>query len=133
MSKHVITIGSTSSVLDACQIYKDYKIGCLVITDDSKCVGILTERDIIEHTICESRDPGSTRIEEVMSSDIKTAHPLDTLEKAIQIMSEFDIKKLPVVTNDELVGIITVTDISHARPDLSKRFIDSWIKPVWRD
>jgi CBS domain-containing protein len=133
MSKNVITIGRTKSVLDACQIYKEYKIGCLVVTDNDKCIGMLTERDIIERTICKGRDPGSTQIGEIMSSDIKTVHPLDTVENAIQIMSEFDIKKLPVIINDELAGIITVTDISHARPDLSKRFIESWIKPVWRD
>jgi len=133
MSKNVITIGRTGSVSDACQIYKEYKIGCLVVTDNDKCVGILTERDIIERTICKGRDPGSTQIEEIMSHDIKTIHPLDTVEKAIKIMSEFDIKKLPVISNDELAGIITVTDICHARPDLSKRFVESWIKPVWRD
>ena len=68
-----------------------------------------------------------------MSSEIKTVHALDNLEKAIKIMEENNIKKLPVLKDENIIGIITVTDISKARPDLSKRFIDSWVKIRWED
>jgi predicted transcriptional regulator len=68
-----------------------------------------------------------------MSSNLKTVHALDKLEKAIELIEENKIKKLPVVKKDGVIGIITVTDITRARPDLSKRFIDSWVKPRWRD
>ena len=133
MSKPVVTIDENQTVLEACNIYKERKIGCLVITDNEKVVGILTERDIIERTICERRLPEKTKVGEIMSSDIKTVHPLDTLNKAIEMMKKFNVKKLPVVSEGKIVGIITVTDISKARPDLSKRFIESWVRPEWRD
>ena len=133
MKKNVITINANDSIFDACNKYRDFKVGCLVVIDDKSCVGIVTERDLIERTICDGKDPKITKVNEIMSTDIKTVHALDTVEKALDIMKKFNIKKLPVVVNEGIVGIITVTDISRARPDLSKRFMESWVKPVWKD
>lgn len=133
MTKNVITINKDDTVLEACNIYRDKKIGCLIIIEGGSCIGIVTERDLIERTICEHRIPEETKIEEIMSSDVKTVHALDTVEKAIQIMIANNIKKLPVIVSEGIVGIITVTDISKIRPDLSKRFMESWVKPIWRD
>jgi len=133
MTKNVITIDKDESVLTACNIYKDRKIGCLIVTDEGACIGIVTERDLIERTICAKKDPNITKIKDIMSSEIKTIHALDSLEKALKIMKENNIKKLPVIVEDEIVGILTVTDISKARPDLSKRFMESWVKTSWKD
>lgn len=133
MSKNPIKIDLGMTVFDACILYKQHKVGCLIITENDKCVGIVTERDLIERTICEKKDPNATLINEIMSSEIKTVHALDNLEKAIRIMKENNIKKLPVLKDKSIIGIITVTDISKARPDLSKRFIDSWVKTRWQD
>jgi len=133
MTKKVITIDKNQSILEASNMYKDFKIGSLIVTDNGKAIGMVTERDIIERTICARRKPDNTKVEEIMSSDIKTVHALDKLKDAIEIMVKNNIKKLPVVKEQDIVGIVTVTDISRARPDLSKRFIDSWIKPEWKD
>lgn len=133
MTKKVITIEKDQSVFKASVLYKNFKIGSLIITDNGKCVGIITERDIIERTICERKKPEETKVEEIMSSELKTIHALESIEKAIEIMINNNIKKLPVVIEEGIVGIITVTDISKARPDLSKRFIDSWVKASWTD
>jgi len=133
MSKNVITIESDDSVFNACMKYKDEKIGCLVVTKSSFCIGIVTERDLIERTICSRKDPDKTNVSDIMSSDIHTINALDQIEKAIDIMNNFKIKKLPVISNDKIVGILTVTDISKARPEISKRFMESWIKPRWNE
>jgi len=133
MTKKVVTIEHDKTVLDACNLYRDKKIGCLIVIENGNCVGIVTERDIIERTICARRDPEKTRVREIMSTNLKTIHALDSLEKALTVMRDNSIKKLPVIVKEGIVGIITVTDISRARPDLSKRFIESWVKPVWRD
>jgi len=133
MTKKVVTIESNATVFDACIKYRDKKIGCLVVVDKGYCIGIVTERDLIERTICLRKEPEKTLVSEIMSSDIKTIYALDKIEKAIEIMEKYKIKKLPVISNDEIVGIITATDISRARPDISKRFMDSWVKPKWRD
>ena len=133
MTKKVVTIESNATVFDACIKYRDKKIGCLVVVDKGYCIGIVTERDLIERTICLRKEPEKTLVSEIMSSDIKTIYALDKIEKAIEIMEKYKIKKLPVISNNKIVGIITATDISRARPDISKRFMDSWVKPKWRD
>lgn len=133
MTKEVVTIEPNDTAFDACIKYRDKKVGCLVVVDKEICVGIVTERDLIERTICMRKDPEKTRIAEIMSSNIKTIYALEKVEKAMEIMKKHKIKKLPVVLGENIVGIITVTDISNARSELSKRFIESWVKPQWRE
>jgi predicted transcriptional regulator len=68
-----------------------------------------------------------------MSSGVKVVYALDTIETALETMRQYKIKKLPVISSGKVVGIITMTDIAEARPDLSKRFMDSWVKAQWQD
>ena len=131
MSKNVVIINSDDSVYAACLKYKDSKVGCLIVMDKGSCVGIVTERDVIDRSICGQKDPIKTKVKEIMSSELIMIHPLEKYEKALELMKKHSIKKIPVVCEDRLVGIITLSDIAHARSDLSERFINSWVKPVW--
>ena len=131
MKKKVVTIHSHDTVFNACLKYRDEKVGCLVVVENNICVGIVTERDLIERTICIRKNPEKTKVSEIMSKDIKTIYALDKIETAIDVIKKYKIKKLPVISDDRIVGIITVTDISKARPDISKRFMESWVKPSW--
>jgi CBS domain-containing protein len=133
MTKPVITIDADASVFDSCKVYKEKKVGCVVVTKADTCVGIVTERDLIERTICQYRNPETTKVREIMSQDIKVVNALDTVEKALETMKQYRIKKLPVILSEKVVGIVTITDIAKARPDLSKRFMESWMKVQWRD
>ena len=133
MTKKVVTIDSNCTVFNAVEKYFNKKIGCLVVTNKTRCVGIFTERDLIERVIYLRKDPLKTKIGDIMSSDVKTIKPLNTLEDALKVMKKYRIKKLPVISDDNIVGIITITDIAYARPDLTNRFIESWIKPRWID
>lgn len=134
MRKRVFTIHHDRTVLNACNIFKKYKVGCLVVVNsDNSHVGILTERDVIERAICEGLSPEETKVKEIMTRDVKTIHPLLKIDKAIDIMKEFHIKKLLVVLDDSIVGIITITDISYARPERTMEFIDTWVKSRWVD
>ena len=133
MTKNVVTLDRNKTIFDACTLYKEKKIGCLLVTDEERCVGIATERNIIERTICSRVDPYETKIGDIMTTDLVTVHALDKIETAIEYMEFFEIKKLPVLVNDEIVGIITALDIAKARPDLSERFVDTWVKARWKD
>ncbi len=133
MINDIITVKPDDTVFDACIKYRDKKIGCLLVVENNNCIGIVTERDFIERTICMHKNPEKTKISEIMSSNIKKIHSLEKVETAVDVMKKHRIKKLPVVINDKIVGIITATDISRARPDLTKRFIDSWVKTKWKD
>jgi len=134
MTKNVIAINQEKTVLDACNIYQERKVGCLLVTDNQgDCVGIVTERDIIERTICAHHNPEQTQVCNIMTSDIKTVPAKAKLEKAVEIMNEHNIKKLPVLQEGEVVGIITVTDLSRALPQLTKRSMENKIKPIWEE
>ena len=121
MAKNVVTIESDKSVWDACDIYNNHKIGCLVVTKDGHLEGIVTERDIIYRVITNQKDPRNTKIEEIMSKDIKSIRPTAEVKEAAEIMNENNIKKLPVISdNGNLVGIITITDIADMIPNFLK-------------
>jgi CBS domain-containing protein len=134
------------TVLKAYKKYRDFKVGCLVIKDNERCVGIVTERDLIERTINiipEEKektmliDPKKTEIKEIMSDGIRSIHPFEKIQTAVEIMEKYRIKKLPVISdNGKLVGIITITDIALAVPELTgrvERFIQSWVCPNWEE
>jgi CBS domain-containing protein len=146
MKQNVLTLDCNETVFEAYKKYIDYKVGCLVIKDNEECVGIITERDLIERTVntnLEDRgktmiiDPRKTKIKEIMSDDIKIIHPLEKIETAVEIMEKHKIKKLPVISDDnKLIGIITITDIAFAVPELTgrvERFIQSWVCPGFTD
>jgi len=114
MTKNVVSIDCNETVFNACKRYSEHQVGCLVVMDNKIIVGIITERDTIERIILANRDPKTTKVREIMSQNIKTIHSLASLQKAAQTMRENDIKRLPVILNNEIVGIITVTDISRA-------------------
>jgi CBS domain-containing protein len=122
MTKDVVTIDCKKTIYDACKVYKDKKVGCLVVMDNDILVGLVTERDIIERAILEDRSPRNTQIRDIMSSNLKIIHALAPLEKASQIMKENNIKKLPVILNNKIVGIITQTDISETIDIFSEAF-----------
>ena len=124
MTKSVVMIDCSATVFDACRKYRDYKVGCLVVMDKKIIVGIVTERDIIERAILADKDPKNTLVIEIMSSNIKTVHATAAVEKAAEIMKENNIKKLPVILNNEIVGIVTVTDMSRAIPAFSETIDD---------
>jgi predicted transcriptional regulator len=113
MTKNVIAINSDESVLDACKKYSAHKVGSLVVMDNNIPVGIVTERDIIESMILVNGDPKRTKVRDIMTPRLKTIHALDSIEKAAEIMKKHNIKKLPVVLNNEIVGIVTETDMSR--------------------
>lgn len=119
MIKDVITIEFDDTVLKACEKYKQFGVGCLVVMNEKLVVGILTERDIIERIIIDHRNPKRTKVEEIMSRNIKTIHASAKIEQAAEMMKTNKIKKLPVVLNNEIVGILTATDITNIMPDFS--------------
>ena len=132
MTKNVVTIDCDKTVFEACTEYSKHKVGSLVVMDKNIIVGIVTERDIIERVILQNKDPKKTKIKEIMTQNIKTVHALAPLEKAAKIMKENNIKKLPVILNNEIVGIVTETDLSRtinafseAVEELTRFYVDS--------
>jgi len=132
MTKNIVNIDSNLSVLDACKKFVSNNVGSLVVRNNGILVGIITERDIIKEIILVNGDPKKIKVMDIMSTNIKTVHALAPVEKAATIMKENNIKKLPVILNNEIVGIVTETDLSrtihtfsNAIDELSQFYEDS--------
>ena len=120
MSRKIASISGEASILDTCKICRDRKVGSVFITLKDELVGIVTERDFIERAMCRVLDIRNTKVKEIMSTDLKSIDPIDKIEKALDIMKSNNIKKLAVIQSNELVGIITLSDIAHSRPSVKK-------------
>jgi signal-transduction protein with cAMP-binding, CBS, and nucleotidyltransferase domain len=110
MSKNMLTVDKSISLQEAAQKMSKLNIGCVIVTDKNKPVGIVTERDFVTRIASEGR-PLFTEIYEVMSSPLITISPEETIWEASEMMKERSIHKLPVKENGQIIGIITTTDI----------------------
>ncbi len=120
MTREVISINSNETVMETCKKYQEHMVGCLVVMEGDLIVGIVTERDIIEKIILGEKNPKITFVRDIMTPNIKTVYSLSKIEEAVKIMKKNNIKKLPVIYNNILVGIITENDITHATDISSK-------------
>jgi CBS domain-containing protein len=117
MNKNVVMAGPEITVKEAARIMSKFHIGSLIILKNKKIIGIITERDILA-SVAQGKDAELTTVEEIMTKNVITIAPDKTIEDAISLMTEHNIKKLPVVDVDELVGIITASDIITVEPKL---------------
>jgi CBS domain-containing protein len=117
MNKNVMVAEPEITVKEAAGIMSQHHIGSLVVVKSKKIVGIITERDILV-AVARGKDAELTTVEEIMSKDVVTIAPDKTVEEAVNLMIKHKIKKLPVVDADELVGIITASDIIVVEPKL---------------
>jgi CBS domain-containing protein len=111
MVRDVKTADSEETILRAAEIMNRYEIGCIVVTDNGQPVGVLTERDILKRVVFKRKDPGNTKLHEVMSKPLATVKPNITATSAARMMVKRKIKKLPVVNSDRLVGMLSLTDL----------------------
>ena len=110
MSKNVLTVDKSTSLQEAALNMKKSKIGCVIVTEGTKPIGIVTERDFVIKVAAEGR-PLFTDIYEVMSSPLITIDPEETIWEAAEMMKEKGIHKLVVKKNEKIIGIVTTTDI----------------------
>jgi CBS domain-containing protein len=110
MKRDVKTTASDTTVLEAAQKMAQNNIGCLMVVNDT-LDGIVTERDILNKIVATGKDPSQVMIRDIMTKNVISISPDKDMEEASDIMSKHRIKRLPVVFGDEVVGIITSTDV----------------------
>jgi CBS domain-containing protein len=111
MVGEVITIEANVTVRKAVRLMNNREIGCLVVVQDGKPAGIVTERDMLKRVLVAGRDPRAVEVDEVMSKPLLFMEPEKEIEEAVKLMFKHKIKKLPVVENERLVGLVTLTDL----------------------
>jgi len=113
MQKNVITIEKTKKAQDAAIILKDKEISFLVVVNDNKPIGIVSERDIVRKIVADNKESQSTPLETIMSNNFKWVEPNASIESAVQKMLNNNIRRLVVLEDGELAGVITQTDLTE--------------------
>jgi CBS domain-containing protein len=107
-----ISVSPETTVIEALQIMADKNIGSVVVKDGDQYLGIMTERDYSRKVILKDKHSTSTKVSEIMSTDMPSVKPSDTVDHCMQVMTEKNIRYMPVFDDfNKLVGIISMSDI----------------------
>lgn len=126
MTKEVVAIDQLRTVFDAATLMSEKRIGCLVIMDGEVPVGIITERDFVRRVVAKNLSSDSM-ISDVMSKPLITVDPDSSLNEAARLMLENKIRRLPVVKENKLVGIIVVSDFARqlSKKTLTEKYLEA--------
>ena len=113
----VAAVGEGDSVLSAVKLMADRRIGSVVVKSGSKVIGIFTERDVLNRVMACEKDPKKLRVKEVMSTPVACCQPDTKLSECRSVMATKRLRHLPVVQAGELVGMISIGDISAREAD----------------
>jgi len=105
-------VNPAASVREAAEEMKRLHRGCLVVISKGKLVGILTERDLVQKVLAVGKNPRKTPVAKIMSEPVITVNPKTSLSGAAEIMVRNRIRRLPVVEDEKVVGIITTSDFA---------------------
>lgn len=111
---HFWTIAPDASVMDALKLMAEKEVGALVVTEDGKLVGIISERDYARKVILMGRASRDTRVQEIMTRRVLCIQPHQTVDECMALMTEKRIRHLPVVSDGDVLGIISVGDLVKA-------------------
>ncbi len=112
MTKELTSLPSAATVLDAAKYMTDMNVGSVIVVDDDKPSGILTDRDIVTKVLSQDKDPKTTRIRDIMTSPAVTISEDKDIVDVTRLMSSHKIRRFPVVdANGKIIGVITLDDV----------------------
>ena len=118
MTQNPCSIDAEKPVSYAAKMMRDEDVGFAPIVEGNRLVGTLTDRDIAVKVVAEGRDPGSTRVQEVASTDLVTVDPQQDLDEALRLMATNQVRRLAVVEEDgKLVGVVAQKDVAEQGDD----------------
>ncbi|VUT25222.1 MAG: Inosine-5'-monophosphate dehydrogenase [Candidatus Methanolliviera sp. GoM_oil] len=124
MNRDVIGVDPDDTAEVAAQMMNRYDVGNLVVIRNKKAIGIVTEEDLVRKLVSKNLLPEKVKIEDIMTSPLITVSPNTSLTSAMRIMLKNNIRRLPIVEDRKLVGIITNKDLLSVSPELNRILID---------
>ena len=114
MTESPRTVRGDDTVADAAKLMRDEDAGIAPVTEDGgKLVGVVTDRDLAIRVIAEGKDPRSTQVAEIASEKVYTVEPQQDLDEALSLMAQHQVRRLPVVEDGKLVGILAQADVAR--------------------
>jgi CBS domain-containing protein len=125
MAVNVVTMPPDATVLEVAKSMSSMDISSVIVTNEERALGIITEADIVRRVIAEGKDASSTKASEIMSSPIIHVEPGTPLTDAMRVMAKSNIRRIAVLKNNTLAGIITSRDILRWSPELIDILVES--------
>ncbi|AYO54074.1 MULTISPECIES: CBS domain-containing protein [Acinetobacter] len=124
IGREVYTISPSATVLEAITLMANKGIGAVVVTEDNKLVGILSERDYTRKIALMQRTSDHTTVAEIMTSKVISVTPSHTVEQCLELMTDGHLRHLPVLEEGVLVGFVSIGDLVKATMEDQKKLID---------
>ena len=107
----IFSIPPSASVFEAIELMDSKNVGALVVTEDDRLVGMISERDYTRKIVLRGKRSRETKVAEIMSTDLKVVHSHEPVEKCLRLMTDKRIRHLPVMDGDKLRGVISIGDL----------------------
>ncbi len=118
MTRKPIEVSGDISIMECAQKMKKHDVGSVLVKKNGKLIGILTEEDLVYKIVAEAKDAKKTKVKDVMIKRLITIEPDKDLYDALVKMSNNDVRRLPVLENNKLAGMLTMKDILKIQPQL---------------
>jgi CBS domain-containing protein len=129
MTEDPRSIGASASVVESARLMREQQIGSLQLTEDERLVGMITDRDITTRVVAESAVLETTSVGDVYTRDLISVEPNSDLEEALRLMARHQVRRLPVVENDRLVGMVAQADIALKESERTGELVGAISEP----
>jgi len=125
----VWSISPDATVFEAIQLMADKNVGALPVVDNSRLIGIISERDYTRKVILKGQSSKDTPVRDIMMREVLTASPSDTIEDCVRVMTEKRVRHLPVLEGTKMIGIVSIRDVMKWVISAQAEEIERW-KPI---
>ncbi len=112
MTDKVAYVNPQTPLIEVAQLMQKHDVGAVPVCEGQKVMGVVTDRDIVVRNVAHGKDPHSTPVRDVMTTDVRSISPEMSLNQAAEIMADQQIRRLPVIENDHLVGMVSLGDLA---------------------
>lgn len=114
MTADPVTLIESETILNAAKAMREFDIGDVIVLDDTsaRVKGIVTDRDVVVRALAEEMDPGRTTLASIVSDELVCVAPTDSLDKAARFMRDRAVRRLPVIEDDQAVGVVSMGDLA---------------------
>ena len=119
MSSKPVTLDPGATIRQAAQLMRDHQVGDVIVVENDRIAGMVTDRDIVVRAVAESHDPAQVTVGDIATTQLNCLAPTDSVEEAIRLMREQAVRRIPVVEGDRCVGVVTIGDLAVERDEKS--------------
>lgn len=119
MTANPATVDTHASAVEAARRMREADAGVMIVTEGEELRGLVTDRDIVVRAVAEGRDPSQVEVSEICSADVEALRPDDDVDRAVQLMRERHVRRIPVVEDGHPVGIVSIGDLAIERDEAS--------------